>query len=117
VCAYSEESLRRIGFGHGAVPGVRIATPAQIAERQELFFDMRHVSRAFEQLGGESVRQFAEEQYEHGWHRRRKHPRKVRIAGDTVRRRIVLIDVAETNGHMGNGLVEVAVSEGLERSL
>ena len=77
VCAYSEEGLRRIGFAP-ALPtpgdkthsngsllprgdgGVRILTPAQIAEQQQLFFDMRHVSRAFEQLGGESVRQFAE---------------------------------------------------------
>src|SRR5262249_25538695 len=55
VCAYSEESLRRIGFGDGAL-GVRVRTPAQIAADQQLFFDMRHVSRAFEQLGGESVR-------------------------------------------------------------
>jgi hypothetical protein len=116
VCAYSEESLRRIGFGgNGAVPGVRIATPAQIAERQELFFDMRHVSRAFEQLGGESVRQFAEEQYEHGWHRRRKHPRQVKIMGDVQRGRIVLIDVHETNGHTENGRLEAGVVEELER--
>ena len=67
VCAYSEDGLRRIGFGDG-VPGVRVYTPAQIAS-QQLFFDMRHVSRAFEQLGGESVRQFAEEQYDRGRHR------------------------------------------------
>jgi hypothetical protein len=43
---------------------VRVCTPAQIAEQQQLFFDMRHVSRAFEQLGGEAVRQFAEERKE-----------------------------------------------------
>jgi hypothetical protein len=103
VCAYSEEGLRRMGFGDGAAPGVRVCTPAQIAARQELFFDMRHVSRAFEQLGGESVRQFAEEQYERGWHRRRKHPRKVKIVGDPARGRIVLVDVKETNGQAGNG--------------
>jgi hypothetical protein len=64
---------------------------------------MRHVSRAFEQLGGESVRQFAEEQYDRGWHRLRKHPRKVKIVGDTARGRIVLVDVKETNGQVGNG--------------
>jgi hypothetical protein len=108
VCAYSEDSLRRIGFGDG-VPGVRIRTPAQLATEQELFFDMRHVSRAFEQLGGESVRQFAEEQYEHGWHRRRKHPRKVKIVGDPIRRRILLVDVKETNGHTANGRLEAVV--------
>jgi hypothetical protein len=56
VRAYSEDSLRRIGFGDG-VPGVRIRTPTQLAAEQSLFFEMRHVSRAFEQLGGESVRQ------------------------------------------------------------
>src|SRR5436190_17010548 len=74
VCAYSEEGLRRIGFGDGAAAGVRVCTPAQIAAQQQLFFDMRHISRAFEQMGGESVQQFAEEQYEHGWHRRRRQP-------------------------------------------
>jgi hypothetical protein len=50
VCAYSEEGLRRLGFGDGPAPGVRVCTPGQIAARQELFFDMRHVSRPFEQL-------------------------------------------------------------------
>jgi hypothetical protein len=99
VCAYSEDGLRRIGFGDGAAPGVRVCTPAQIAAQQQLFFDMRHVSRAFEQLGGESVRQFAEEQYERGRHRSRKHPRRVRVVGDPARGRIVLVDVKETNGH------------------
>src|SRR5439155_9631301 len=54
VCAYSEAGLRRMGFGDNVAPGVRICTPAQLAA-QDLFFDMRHVSRAFEQLGGESV--------------------------------------------------------------
>jgi hypothetical protein len=97
VCAYSEEGLRRIGFGDGA-PGVRIRTLAQLAAEQHLFFDMRHVSRAFEQLGGESVRQFAEAQYDRGWHRRRKDPRRVKIVGDPGRGRILLVDVKETNG-------------------
>jgi MoxR-like ATPase len=111
VCAYSEEGLRRIGFGDGAA-GVRVRTPAQLAAEQELFFDMRHVSRAFEQLGGESVRQFAEEQYDRGWHRRRKHPRSVKIIGDPVRGRILLIDAKEANGPTRNGR-----SENLERRL
>jgi ATP-dependent Clp protease ATP-binding subunit ClpA len=104
VCAYSEEGLRRMGFRDGT--GVRVRTPQQIAADQELFFDMRHVSRAFEQLGGESVRQFAEEQYEHGWHRRRKQPRLVRLIGDPAHGRILLVDVKETNGHTHNGRLE-----------
>jgi hypothetical protein len=127
VCAYSEDGLRRIGFAP-SIPhsngekdrgdgGIRILTPGQIAEQQQLFFDMRHVSRAFEQLGGESVRQFAEEQYDRGWHRLRKHPRKVKIVGDTVRGRIVLVDVKETNGQVGNGRVEATLSGSLERLL
>src|SRR5579883_1228252 len=102
VCAYSEDGLRRIGFSDGAV-GVRIRTPAQIAADQQLFFDMRHVSRAFEQLGGESVRRFAEEQYDNGWHRLRKHPRRVKLVGDPIHGRILLADVEEMNGHAGNG--------------
>jgi hypothetical protein len=55
------------------------------------------------------VRQFAEEQYDHGWHRRRKHPRRVKLVGDPVRGRIVLVDVKETNGHTGNGRLEATV--------
>jgi hypothetical protein len=108
VCAYSEDGLRRIGFGDG-VPGVRIRTPAQLAAEAELFFDMRHVSRAFEQLGGESVRRFAEEQYDRGWHRRRQQPRRVRLVGDPDRGRIVLVDVKEGNGQTCNGRLEAAV--------
>src|SRR5262249_47213276 len=41
VCAYSEEGLRRFGFGNGQAPGVRVCTPGQIAAQQQLFFDMR----------------------------------------------------------------------------
>jgi hypothetical protein len=108
VCAYSEDSLRHIGFGDG-VPGVRMRTPGQIAAEQQLFFDMRHVSRAFEQLGGESVRQLAEEQYDRGRHLHRKHPRQVKIVGDPARGRILLVDVKETNGHVRNGQSEAVV--------
>jgi hypothetical protein len=115
VCAYAEEGLRRIGFGDGT-PGVRIRTPAQIASEAELFFDMRHVSRAFEQLGGESVRQFAEEQYERGWHRRRQHPRRVKLVGDPVRGRIVLVDAKDGNGQ-ANGRLEVVVENGQAKPL
>jgi MoxR-like ATPase len=131
VCAYSEASLRKIGFGpasggrqspgaEGSIgadiaprdsrlplasnTGIHIHTPAQLAAETQLFFDMRHVSRAFEQLGGESVRQFAEEQYDRGWHRRRQHPRRVKLVGDAARRRITLIDVKEGNGVAGNGV-------------
>jgi hypothetical protein len=108
VCAYSEEGLRRIGFSEDAT-GVRIHTVAQMVTEQSLFFDMRHVSRAFEQLGGESVRQFAEEQYDRGWYRQRKHPRKVKLVGDLIHRRIILVDVKETNGQAGNRRVEAVV--------
>src|SRR5262245_25285227 len=97
VCAYSEEALRRIGFGDGA-PGARRRTPDQIAAQSHLFFDMRHVSRAFEQLGGESVRQLAEEQYDHADRRLRNHPRRVKLIGDRVNRRILLVDVDSQNG-------------------
>jgi hypothetical protein len=72
---------------------------------------MGHVSRAFEQLGGESVRQVAEEQYDRGWHRQRKHPRRVQLVGDPAHRRILLVDVKETNGDLGNGRVEAALPE------
>jgi hypothetical protein len=109
VCAFSEDGLKRFGFAPTAVSGVRVLTPAQIGEQPELFFDMRHVSRAFEQLGGESVRQFAEEQYARGWHRRRGQPRKVKIVGDPARGRVVLVDVKETNGQTHYEAVETFV--------
>jgi hypothetical protein len=111
VCAYSEDGFRRIGFTDGPV-GVRIRTPVQIAAESQLFFDMRHVSRAFEQLGGESVRHLAEEQYARGWHRRRNQPRRVKLVGDVGRRRILLVDVKELNGHAGNGRLEVENQNG-----
>lgn len=95
VCAYSESEARRIGFG--AEAGVRVRTAADLAAEAELFFDMRHVSRAFEQLGGESVRRFAEEQYAHSWHRRRSQPRAVKLVGDPASGRILLADVEETD--------------------
>jgi len=101
VCAYSEADSRRIGFGADA--GVRVRTVKQLAADAELFFDMRHVSRAFEQLGGESVREFVEEQYDRGLHRRRKHPRTVKLVGDPQRGRIVLVDAAEANGEVLDG--------------
>src|SRR5207244_7728242 len=102
VCAYSEDGLRRIGFSDGPA-GVRVRTVKQLAADAELFFDMRHVSRAFEQLGGESVREFVEEQYDRGLHRRRKHPRTVKLVGDPQRGRIVLVDAAEGNGEACDG--------------
>jgi hypothetical protein len=108
VCAFSEDGLRRIGFGDG-VAGVRIRTPAQIAAERELFFDMRHVSRAFEQLGGESVRRLAEEQYDRGRHRHRQHPRRVKLVGDPAHGRILLVDAKEMNGQVCNGRVEAVV--------
>ncbi len=93
---------------------MRVRTPAQLAAAaSELFFDMRHVSRAFEQLGGESVRQFAEEQYERGWHRRRQQPRRVKLVGDKGRGRIVLVEVKEIYSHTANGRVEAAVGTAL----
>jgi hypothetical protein len=58
--------------------------------------------------GGESVRQFAEEQCDRGWHRR-QHPRRVKIVGDPARGRILLVDVKETNGPMDNGRVEAVL--------
>jgi MoxR-like ATPase len=108
VCAYSEQGLRRFGFSNGAT-GVQVRTATQLAADPELFFDMRHVSRAFEQLGGESVRQFAEQQYDRGWHRRRNQPRRVKLVGDAAGGRILLVDVHEGNGEVCNGRQDAIV--------
>ncbi|MGH7171168.1 MAG: hypothetical protein ACRELF_00865 [Gemmataceae bacterium] len=69
--------------------------------------------KAFKQLGGESARQLAEEQYDRGSHRHRNHPRQVKLVGDPVRGRIVLVDVQETNGHTSNGRSEKDMADGL----
>jgi hypothetical protein len=37
----------------------------------------------------------------------------VKIVGDAVRGRIVLVDVKETNGHAGNGRVGAGVVDGV----
>ncbi|MBI1918667.1 MAG: hypothetical protein HYS12_28570 [Planctomycetes bacterium] len=50
-------------------------------------------------VDAESVKDL--EQYRH-----RKHPRKVKIVGNPVRRRILLLDVTQTNGQTGNGRLE-----------
>ncbi len=42
VCAYSEEGLRRIGFGDGAAAGVRVSTLAQLAAQRAV---LRHAAR------------------------------------------------------------------------
>jgi len=68
---------------------------------------------AFEQLGGESVRQLAEEHYDRGCHRRRNHPRQVKLVVDPGRGRIVLVDVQETNGHTSNGRPETDRVDGV----
>jgi hypothetical protein len=39
----------------------------------------------------------------------------VKLVGDPTRGRIVLVDVKETNGHSGNGRLQVMEVEGLER--
>jgi hypothetical protein len=62
-----------------------------------------------EWLGSESVHQFAEEQYDRGGHRSRKQPRRVKLVGDRVGRRIVLVDLKETNGHTHDERREAAV--------
>jgi hypothetical protein len=72
--------------------------------------DSRHRDR-------ESVRQFAEGENDCGWHRRRQDPRKVKIVGNPLHRRILLVDVKETNGHVGNGRLEAAVPDGWEKRL
>jgi hypothetical protein len=72
---------------------------------------LRHASRqsGLRELGGESVQQLAEEQYDRGWHRRRKQPREVQIVGDPVRGRILLVEVVQTNGRTGKGRGEPAL--------
>lgn len=84
VCQYDEEARRRkIGFRdeersvskHGA--GEIKLKPRP----DELYFDMRYVSSALDQLSGDSLRALAEEQFETGKHRARGAPRVIRLVG------------------------------------
>lgn len=87
VCAYDERSLRKkVGFDGTqteATKGTaRIDDVSEIFQTNELFYDMRHVSRALDTLAGSSLQQIAEQQFSDGSYSRRGQPTKVRLVGD-----------------------------------
>lgn len=81
VCEYNETSNKRLGF-HGVSSG-----PAE----DGMFYDMRHVGRALDDLAGEALQELALEQYAKGNEGLRGQPKRVRFVGDTENERIVLV--------------------------
>lgn len=74
VCAYDEKSMtsgNRLGF--------RSFSSTDMSS--ELYYDMRHVSRALDDLAGEALQQAAVAQYETGAFEKRGEPKKVKLVG------------------------------------
>ena len=84
VCEYSEKEIRNgLGFHCG-----EIDQPSSTG----LFYDMRHVSRALDELAGESLQRLAIEQYQSGNHLKRGVTRPVRLVGNAESRTITVVD-------------------------
>jgi hypothetical protein len=84
VCAYSEKEVSSgLGFHCGQV---------EQASSGGLFYDMRHVSRALDELAGESLQRLAIEQYQSGNHVKRGITRPVKLVGDAESRTITVVD-------------------------
>lgn len=92
VCAFDEERLKpsQMGFGKGAgeKQGTRIIMPGQ----GDLFYDLRHISRAVDELVGPQIQETVEQQYELGRHLERGKPRLVRLVGKAQEKRIAVED-------------------------
>jgi ATP-dependent Clp protease ATP-binding subunit ClpA len=83
VCEYNERSSGGLGF--------RAAHEAP--DVSGLYYDMRHVSRALDELAGESLRELAIAQYQNGRHAIRGTSLPVRLVGDLSTQRIELVPV------------------------
>jgi ATP-dependent Clp protease ATP-binding subunit ClpA len=81
VCAYNEKSLQSFGF----------RAHEKVSDSSGLYYDMRHVSRALDELAGESLRDLAIKQYQNGHHAIRGASVPVRLVGDLNARRIELV--------------------------
>ena len=89
VCEYSEKEIRNgLGFHCG-----EIDQPSSTG----LFYDMRHVSRALDELAGESLQRLAIEQYQSGNHLKRGVTRPVRLVGNAESRTITVVDASSIN--------------------
>jgi MoxR-like ATPase len=95
VCQFNEKAIGRTGQ-------IGFVSDKAVAE-SGLFYDMRHVSRALDELAGESLREMALAQYASGAFASRGRAKHVRLVGDLSRERIELVavdpeDVASTRG-------------------
>lgn len=84
VCEYNERSLLKLGF----------RPQEQGPDSSGLYYDMRHVSRALDELAGESLRDLAITQYQNGRHAMRGASIPVRLVGDLNTQRIELVPIA-----------------------
>jgi len=81
VCEYNERSIQKLGF----------RSQEEIADVSGLYYDMRHVSRALDELAGASLRDLAIAQYKSGRHSVRGSYLPVRLVGDLTTQRIELV--------------------------
>jgi MoxR-like ATPase len=87
VCEFSEKAVSKTGkIGFNAMPTVA---------EDGLFYDMRHVSRALDQLAGQSMQEIALAQYDSGAFETRGKPKRIRLVGDPKNERIVATVVEE----------------------
>jgi MoxR-like ATPase len=81
VCEFSEKAFAKTG-----TIGFMAATTVV---EGGLFYDMRHVGRALDELAGESLRDIALAQYDSGSFAARGKPKLIRLVGDPTNERIV----------------------------
>lgn len=90
VCEFNEKAIRQTGQ-IGFVKNSSFATSG-------LYHDMRHVSRALDELAGDSLRGMALRQYITGDFAVRGRAKRVRLVGDLEQERIELVDADEDPG-------------------
>lgn len=89
VCEFNEKAISRTGQ-IGFVKDTSVASSG-------LFYDMRHVSRALDELAGDSLRGIALKQYTSGDFAVRGRAKRVRLVGDLEQERIELVDSDDTS--------------------
>ncbi len=91
ICIFDEENLRpsKMGFGVGSgqQQGVRI-----IEKDSALFYDLRYISRAVDELAGPQIQKVVEEQFALDKHLDRGNPRLVTLVGYKDEGRVDLVD-------------------------
>jgi AAA domain (Cdc48 subfamily) len=72
LCEFNEKQTR-LGFRGGIMPATN---------SMDLFYNLRHVSRAIDARAGDSLRTLVQAQYASGHAQKRTEPKKIRLVGD-----------------------------------